>query len=156
MATPAYYSMVHSGSSGPDTALVQTWLNGLRNDCSWYGELKVDGRFGKSSENAVKEFQLRSGLASDGKVGRATWEALSVKYAAKYGEGVPYPGVVLRSGDSGAAVRYVQQKLAALGYAISADGKFGAKTANAVRGWQRQNGLAVDGAVGKESWAKMF
>ena len=30
MAIPAYYSLIQSGSTGPDAALVQTWLNGLR------------------------------------------------------------------------------------------------------------------------------
>ena len=28
MAIPAYYSLIQRGSSGPDVALVQTWLNG--------------------------------------------------------------------------------------------------------------------------------
>ena len=28
MAIPAYYSLIQRGSSGPDAALVQTWLNG--------------------------------------------------------------------------------------------------------------------------------
>ena len=45
MAIPAYYSLLHRGSSGPDVALVQTWLNGLRDTCTWYHELTTDGRF---------------------------------------------------------------------------------------------------------------
>ena len=28
MAIPGYYSLLQRGSSGPDVALVQTWLNG--------------------------------------------------------------------------------------------------------------------------------
>ena len=36
MAIPAYYSLLQRGSSGPDTALVQTWLNGVRDACTWY------------------------------------------------------------------------------------------------------------------------
>ena len=55
MAIPAYYSLLQRGSSGPDVALVQTWLNGVRDACTWYGELKADGKFGISTENAVKE-----------------------------------------------------------------------------------------------------
>ena len=60
MAIPAYYSLLQRGSSGPDVALVQTWLNGVRDACTWYGELKADGKFGISTENAVKEFQLKN------------------------------------------------------------------------------------------------
>ena len=69
MAIPAYYSLLQRGSSGPDVALVQTWLNGVRDACTWYGELKADGKFGISTENAVKEFQLKNKMNVDGKVG---------------------------------------------------------------------------------------
>ena len=41
MAIPGYYSLLQRGSSGPDVALVQTWLNGVRDACTWYDELKV-------------------------------------------------------------------------------------------------------------------
>ena len=34
MAIPAYYSLIQRGSSGPDVALVQTWLNGIRDSLS--------------------------------------------------------------------------------------------------------------------------
>ena len=34
MAIPAYYSLIRRGSSGPDVALVQTWLNGIRDSCT--------------------------------------------------------------------------------------------------------------------------
>ena len=36
MAIPAYYSLIRRGSSGPDVALVQTWLNGIRDSCTWH------------------------------------------------------------------------------------------------------------------------
>ena len=35
MAIPAYYSLIQKGSYGPDEALVQTWLNGVRDQCSY-------------------------------------------------------------------------------------------------------------------------
>ena len=41
MAIPAYYSLLQRGSSGPDVALVQTWLNGVRDACTLYSELNV-------------------------------------------------------------------------------------------------------------------
>ena len=101
MAIPAYYSLLHRGSSGPDVALVQTWLNGVRDACTWYGELKADGKFGISTENAVKEFQLKNKMNVDGKVGANTWNVLYTRYTAKHGLHVPYPGIVLRSGIAG-------------------------------------------------------
>ena len=85
MAIPAYYSLLQRGSSGPDVALVQTWLNGVRDACTWYGELKTDGKFGISTENAVKEFQLKNKMNVDGKVGANTWNVLYTRYTAKHG-----------------------------------------------------------------------
>ena len=108
MAIPAYYSLLQRGSSGPDVALVQTWLNGVRDACTWYSELKTDGKFGISTENAVKEFQLKNKMNVDGKVGANTWNVLYTRYTAKHGLHVPYPGIALRSGSSGGTVRLVQ------------------------------------------------
>lgn len=156
MAIPAYYSLIQKGSTGPDAALVQTWLNGVRDSCTWYGELTADGIFGTKSENAVKEFQLKNGMNMDGKVGANTWNVLYAKYTAKHGLNVPYPGVALRTGNEGGTVRLVQQKLNSLGEKISTDGKFGPATAAAVQRYQRRNGLTADGIVGKSTWEKMF
>lgn len=105
MAIPAYYSLLQRGSSGPDVALVQTWLNGVRDACTWYSELKTDGKFGISTENAVKEFQLKNKMNVDGKVGANTWNVLYTRYTAKHGLHVPYPGIGLfrRHSASGAA-----------------------------------------------------
>ena len=156
MAIPAYYSLIQRGSSGPDVALVQTWLNGLRDACTWHDILKVDGHFGTACEKAVTEFQLRNKLTADGKVGANTWNAIYAKYTAAHGLHVPYPGIALRSGSSGGTVRLVQQKLNSLGERLTADGRFGAATAAAVQRFQRRNGLTADGAVGEGTWEKMF
>lgn len=156
MAIPAYYSLIQRGSSGPDVALVQTWLNGIRDSCTWHAALTVDGRFGAKAEKAVREFQLRYGLAEDGKVGANTWNVLYTRYTAKHGLHVPYPGIALRSGSSGGTVRLVQQKLNSLGERLNADGRFGAATAAAVQRFQRRSGLTADGVVGEETWEKMF
>ena len=109
MAIPAYYSLIQRGSSGPDVALVQTWLNGIRDSCTWHAALTVDGKFGANAEKAVREFQLRYGLKEDGKVGANTWNVLYARYTAKHGLTVPYPGIVLRSGSAGGCVRLVQR-----------------------------------------------
>ena len=156
MAIPAYYSLIQRGSSGPDVALVQTWLNGIRDSCTWHAALTVDGKFGANAEKAVREFQLRYGLKEDGKVGANTWNVLYARYTAKHGLHVPYPGIVLHTGSSGGTVRLVQQKLNSLGERLKDDGKYGAATAAAVQRFQRRNSLTADGSVGCATWEKMF
>ncbi|MEA4882630.1 MAG: spore cortex-lytic enzyme [Clostridia bacterium] len=56
-------------------------------------------------------------------------------------------------GTSGASVRLAQWKLSQWGYYRGAvDGVFGTRTSLAVRGFQRKNGLAADGVVGRATW----
>ncbi len=156
MAIPAYYSLIQNGSNGPDVALAQTWLNGIRDQCTWHDILTVDGSFGSGSEKAVMEFQLRNKLNADGKVGQITWNLLYNKYTAKHGLGTPYPGIALRTGTAGGTVRLLQQKLNTLGETLNADGKFGSATAAAVRRFQARNNLTADGVVGASTWDKLF
>jgi N-acetylmuramoyl-L-alanine amidase len=63
----------------------------------------------------------------------------------------------LRSGSSGEAVRDLQQRLVALGYAIPGDelGRFEAATAKAVCAFQDDRGLRADGVCGPETWAAL-
>lgn len=59
----------------------------------------------------------------------------------------------LRKGDSGADVIYLQQRLTSKGYGVGAiDGKFGNKTLEAVKAFQAENNLTVDGIVGINTW----
>ncbi len=62
----------------------------------------------------------------------------------------------VRSGNRGADVTYLQQRLAALGYKPgAADGIFGAKTLAAVKAFQKDHRLTVDGIVGPKTWAAL-
>ena len=64
----------------------------------------------------------------------------------------------VRRGSTGEDVVYVQTRLIELGYDLSpygADGKFGAKTEEAVKAFQRANGLEPDGIVGKRTYAAL-
>lgn len=61
-----------------------------------------------------------------------------------------------RQGSSGEQVRVIQDKLKRWGYYDGAvDGIFGSATAKAVRYFQRSNGLAEDGIVGKNTLAAL-
>src|SRR5947209_19759466 len=60
---------------------------------------------------------------------------------------------VLREGSSGDAVRQLQEALKELGHDPGAvDGQFGAHTEAAVRAYQQERGIAVDGVVGPITW----
>ena len=59
-------------------------------------------------------------------------------------------------GDSGSAVKKVQQRLKKLGYYTgSADGDYGAGTKTAVKNFQKRNGLTANGTVNKKTLAKL-
>lgn len=59
----------------------------------------------------------------------------------------------LQEGDTGAAVRTLQQDLDTLGAGLSVDGDFGPATRAAVVAFQAAHGLAQDGIVGPLTWA---
>lgn len=63
---------------------------------------------------------------------------------------------VIRKGSRGDAVKKAQTNLKARGYDPGAvDGLFGAKTHSAVRRYQSDRGLTVDGVVGPRTWARL-
>lgn len=75
---------------------------------------------------------------------------------AKAGEKV-YP--TLRKGDKGADVANVQRLLMQAGYALpkyGADGEFGNECLTAVKAFQRDNKLTVDGVVGALTWKALL
>lgn len=59
----------------------------------------------------------------------------------------------IKRGSRGADVTYLQQRLTAKGYGTGAiDGIFGQKTLEAVKAFQAENNLIVDGVVGENTW----
>ena len=156
MAKPAYYAASGSGSTGPDTALIQTWLNGSRDPCTHYDPLEVDGVFGPDTVRAVQEFQLRNDLKADGKVGPLTWNTLHAKYAAANDGKEQYPGVAMKSGQDGAAVKSAQHQLNIKGAHLAADGHYGSQTTSAVHSFQKANSLPADGVIGPTTWAALY
>ena len=80
-------------------------------------------------------------------------EGVEVTYVdalEKEGNAVDHP--VLRRGESGEAVIYLQTLLCDVCGALTVDGRFGAMTEAAVRAFQHQNQLTVDGIVGQKTW----
>lgn len=68
------------------------------------------------------------------------------------------PEQTIRKGDSGDAVKWMQERLAKAGYLRESeiDGDFGKITLGAVCGFQLEHGLAVDGIVGIATKTKLL
>ena len=161
-AVPPYYGTVlENGSSGPDVAQVQTWLNGVRSKWPQLPILTVDGKYGSGTSKAVAQFQTLVALTADGKTGNNTWNALYTEYAGIHGAGEIYPGTAAYTGTKGAVVKSMQQKLnsAARRYTAiqtqTSDGVFGTNTGTALRRFQLQFGLTGDSVMGKSTFDKL-
>lgn len=69
---------------------------------------------------------------------------------------VPTVAAVSRIGSSGSEVTKIQSRLKEWGYYTgSVDGVYGSKTAEAVKAFQRKNGLTPDGIAGNATLAKI-
>ena len=65
----------------------------------------------------------------------------------------------IRKGDKGELVKYAQTLLMQKGFALpkyGADGDYGSETVNAVKAFQKANGLSADGVIGVKTWAKLL
>jgi N-acetylmuramoyl-L-alanine amidase len=105
--------------------------------------------FDERTERAVRAFQQSRGLTADGQVDEETWRALDAARwrlgARTLYQSVPEPLI----GDD---VHQLQERLLEMGYDVGrADGIYGARTARAVAMFQREVGLAPDGAAGPQT-----
>lgn len=85
--------------------------------------------------------------------GRPRYELLSGGLTA---ENMP----LVKKGSTGFAVTQLQKMLNSVEYSgkqtLTVDGDFGNKTYNAVKAYQKDRGLEVDGEVGKNTWKSLF
>ena len=155
---------IKSGAKGNDVKTLQKRLKELG-----YYKSSIDGKFGKTTENALKAFQEAHGLTADGVAGKQTYEILfsesalpkgttptpvptatPAPEATNSGSSVSWP--VLKSGSAGDDVAQLQEALIELGYLSGkADGTYGANTVSAVKAFQKANGLTADGTAGEET-----
>ncbi|MFC8363556.1 peptidoglycan-binding protein [Streptomyces griseorubiginosus] len=146
------------GQSGGCVATLQSLLNGKGHS------LDVDGSFGPQTLAAVKAFQSASGLSADGEVGPNTKAALYSNIGGGGGSGAPAP-VNLNSsscpneilqGQRSGCVTELQSLLNHHGADLAVDGDFGPLTSSAVRDFQSEKGLSVDGKVGPNTKAALY
>lgn len=115
------------GSRGTQVKYLQINLNILN-----YNAGTADGVFGNGTKNAVKRFQRAYGLTADGVAGKNTIEKLND------------------------VCKQLQKDLNSLGYKCgTADGILGTNSVNAIKKFQRTNGLTADGIAGSQTLNKI-
>ncbi len=176
----AEYATLQCGSQGSDVITLQKALQTVG---FYSGDL--DGKFGKSTERAVKLYQESVKLTADGKAGNKTlstlYAAAGVSDATTTGDSssgttstptdttttsntssaattrVSSNPNTLEYGDSGDKVTELQNALVKLGYNPNGvDGQFGAGTRKAVVAFQKANGLTADGLAGTRTQTLLY
>ena len=112
-----------------------------------YLTTEPDGKYGDDTVAAVKRFQMVNGLISDGYIGQET-RLMLLSDNAEYNS--------ISIGASGDDVTRIQERLKELKYMSKVTGYFGEDTNNALKSFQKQNGLTVDGKFGAQTNAKLF
>ena len=125
----------------------------------------ADGYFGSNTYRAVRNFQSRNGLSVTGVADSGTQQLLYSSSArpasgsSSSGSGPSTGYRLLYWGCRGDAVKRLQQALIDAGYKSyvrSADGIYGQWTYDAVRAYQKDVGLSVDGIAGKNTQNKLY
>lgn len=75
--------------------------------------------------------------------------------AARISAGALAPGPTLHPWDVGSAVADMQELLRAHGFNVAVDGDFNWKTEAAVKIYQKQHKLRIDGIVGPQTWRSL-
>ena len=153
-ATPSYVTNTYlrKGDSGSKVKDMQQRLISLG-----YLAGTADGDFDTATEAGVIAFQNRNCSYSDGVAGPDTLKALYSNSAHSASTPSGIVGISVKMGSEGAAVKALQNRLKTLGYYKgTVDGSFGQGTEDAVKAFQRDNGLKADGVAGGGTYDKLF
>ncbi len=176
VGTPSYPGVpLALGRTGEGVQLKQIQLNRISQNYPAIPKIPVtDGLFDMATERAVRAYQEVFRLTEDGVIGPATWNSISYVYAAVKrlaeldSEGITLSELpqqrpqVLGPGDSGDEVRVLQYYLAVVAEfyndvpPIAINGTYDDATENAVRAFQRMEGLPEDGLMGLQTWSALY
>lgn len=133
---------IKKGDIGNAVVDIQQRLLGLGHEL---GSTGVDGFFGGRTQRAVKEFQVKNVLEPSGVVDEQTWRRM-VDATYKLGDRALYLRSPFFHGDD---IRQLQLWLNHIGFHHEhPDGIFGPSTESAVKEFQENLDLSVDGIVG--------
>ncbi|MEK4565035.1 peptidoglycan-binding protein [Alkalihalobacillus sp. FSL R5-0424] len=130
------FDTLNKGDEGKNVEQLQELLS----DRGFFTD-EINGTFTIETQNAVKAFQEKYQLESDGVAGAQTVGALHV----------------LSEGDTGEIVEELQGQLNVLGFLNGGqDGIFGPNTKEAVKSFQSQHNLSVDGIAGPNTFKELY
>ncbi len=141
----AAYATLKKHDKGEDVTSLQSRLMEL-------GYLEIEETtdyFGSSTEYAVELFQRQHDLKQDGVAGAETLSLLYSDSAQHY---------MLKEGAEGRDVKMLQEQLVDLGYLSEneVDRVYGSVTVEAVKAFQKRNGLSADGLAGEKTLEKLY
>lgn len=165
------------GDKGPNVLRIQWYVNAIARS-GQYPQVRVidlDGIYDNETASAVRVLQGLFGFSQTGAVDKQTWDAITTLYNEvgelgtndQYPGGEasgwprPYLGTPVRRGARGDTVYYLQELLGVIAKynpavpAVEKDGIFGPETEAAIRAFQSEYGLVVDGVVGPLTWEKL-
>ncbi|MBQ6425893.1 MAG: peptidoglycan-binding protein [Clostridia bacterium] len=112
------------------------------------GVQQVTTVYGKTTKNAIRTFQSKNGLDTDGNCGPLTYDALMSDSAKAF---------YIERNDEGEAVKKLQEALISLGYLkASATGHCGQSTVDAIKAFQTANQLEADGKAGQTTLQLLY
>lgn len=131
-----------------------------------WGYTSYNGKKGWICLDYTKKVTSGSGSSSSNKFNKSDWvrrlqtECNEQGFSKQKVDGKEGPNTLtgcplVKEGAYGGITKLIQEYLIAHGYSCGsegADGKFGSKTAAAVKAYQKDHGLTVDGDVGQETW----
>ena len=121
-----------------------------------YFDGKINGIYGSTTKDAVRQFQINNGLSVDGVAGSSTLKVLySGSAVSANAPNTNY--TTLRYGDKGDEVVQLQDMLSKLGYMVTeATGVYDDLTVAAVTTFQQKNGLNADGVAGADTQRVLY
>ena len=140
------YRTLQIGSSGSDVLKLQNRLKAL----NWFND-DTTNYYGDYTAKCIKAFQKAAGLSETGVANAATQKKLYASNAPKYVE------TIYKKGDTGDKVKGIQTQLKKLGYIRdNVTDKYGDATAAAVKLFQKQAKLEVNGEVNEKTYKALF
>lgn len=115
----------------------------------------VDGDFGPATEKIVKQFQREHSIEVTGRINSSTEGALEAElHKAEVADKKTINGAFLKKGDSGVAVLALQKALnkKKVKPVLVEDGVFGSSTFTALKAFQKNKRLTVDGIAGPQTF----